>query len=50
VKVTFTNTLYSNVIDPNGNNVFGAAGNRTVNAAQAAPEFVYANASVGWVY
>lgn len=50
VKVTFTNTLYSNVINPNGNNVFGVAGNRTVNAAQAAPEFVYANASVGWVY
>lgn len=50
VKVTFTNGLFSNVISPNGNNLFGVAGNRTVNAAQAAVEFVFSDASTGWVY
>lgn len=50
VKVTFTNGLFSNVINPNGGNLFGAAGNRTVNAAQAAVEFVSVDASTGWVY
>lgn len=50
VKATFTNGLFSNVISPNGNNLFGVAGNRTVNAAQAAVEFVFSDASTGWVY
>lgn len=50
VKATFTNGLISNVISPNGNNLFGVAGNRTVNAAQAAVEFVFSDASTGWVY
>lgn len=50
VKATFTNGLFSNVISPNGGNLFGVAGDRTVNAAQAAVEFVFSDASTGWVY
>jgi len=50
VKVTFSNALYSNIVNPNGENVFGVSGNRLVNYRNAAIEFVYSGASTGWVY
>lgn len=49
-RVTFSNTLYSNVIDPGSLKIFGATGTRTVNAKNASPEFIYTNSSIGWVY
>lgn len=49
-RVTFTNSLYSNVIDPGAEKVFGASGTRTVNAAQQTVEFTYVNSSIGWVF
>lgn len=50
VKLTFTNSLYSNVINPNGLKIFSSTDNRTVNAKRAGVEFVYVNATIGWVY
>lgn len=50
VKVSFTNTLYSNVIDPGAEKIRAAAGTRTVNAKGATIEFTYINSSTGWVY
>lgn len=49
-KVTFTNSLYSNVIDPGAEKVFSVSGTRTVNAGQATVEFTYVNSSIGWVF
>ena len=49
-RLTFSNTLYSNVINPGALKIFGAAGARNVNAKNASPEFIYTNSTVGWVY
>jgi hypothetical protein len=49
-RVTFTNALYSNVIDPGAEKIFSASGTRTVNALHASPEFTYVNSTIGWVY
>lgn len=49
-RVTFTNSLYSNIIDPGSEKVFSTSGTRTVNAAQATVEFTYVNSTVGWVF
>lgn len=49
-KPTFTNTLYSNVIDPGSEKIFGASGTRTVNAKQASPEFKYVDSTTGWIF
>lgn len=50
VRVTFTNSLFTNVIDPGVEKVFSVAGTRTVNALQASAEFTYANSTIGWVH
>jgi hypothetical protein len=49
-RVTFTNSLFSNVIDPGSEKVFGVSGTRSVNALHATVEFTYVNSSIGWVY
>ncbi|MEY4427952.1 MAG: hypothetical protein RLZZ182_641 [Pseudomonadota bacterium] len=50
VRVAFTNTLYTNVIDPGAEKIRGATGARTVNAKNADVEFVYTGASFGWSF
>lgn len=51
VKVTFTNSLLTNVINPNGDKIFGSTSNHTANAYRAAVEFVQSgDSSTGWVY
>lgn len=50
VRVTFTNSLFSNVIDPGSEKIFSVSGTRLVNQAKATVEFVYVNSSIGWVF
>lgn len=51
VKVTFTNSLLTNVINPNGGKIFGSTLSHTANAYRAAIEFVQSgDLSIGWTY
>ncbi len=49
-RVTFSNTLFTNVISPGSEKIFGASGSKTVNARNASPEFTYVNSTIGWVH
>lgn len=49
-KVTFANSLATNIVDPNGQLVLGVAGTRQANLIGTSVEFTYVNSSVGVVY
>lgn len=49
-RVTFANNVSTNLVDPNGQPVFGAAGTRQANLIGTSVEFTYVNSSVGVVY
>lgn len=51
VKVTFANSLVTNLINPNGGKIFGSTSNHTANAYRAAVEFVASgDSATGWTY
>lgn len=51
VKVTFANSLLTNVVNPNGGKIFGSTSNHTANAYRAAIEFVQSgDPSIDWTY
>lgn len=50
VRVTFTNTLYSNVVDPGAEKIRGVASTRSVNRPTSEITFTYTGSSYGWSY